>query len=73
MQRIGAYLMEQQSTADDPLDLSEHGKAAVKAVENWLISKGASDLSLEAGTYVSVDNSNATFRRTSAVDGSRRW
>lgn len=73
MQTVAAYLME-HGTPGAPLPTLEvSGTNALRAVEKWLGDKGASDTSRTTGTYSAVDGSAATFRRSSAVDGPRKW
>lgn len=72
MQTVAAYLMELDSP-DDPSSLDRDGAAALHAVESWLTEKDASDASASSGTYSAVDGSAASFHRSTASDGSRKW
>ena len=73
MQTVAAYLMEQGAPSDLSSTLESSGAKALNAVKLWLEEKGASDVSKENGTYAAVDGSVATFRRFSAIDGTRKW
>lgn len=73
MQRICTYLLEGRTGIGQAADPADLGRLAMSAVEDWLAAKGASDPSRDAGTYDSIDNSRATYKRNSAIDGLRRW
>ncbi|MCB9702769.1 MAG: hypothetical protein H6711_12810 [Myxococcales bacterium] len=73
MQKLGAYLLERRDGMQTADARSAESIRICGIIENWLRTKGASDIASGGGTYDAVDHSDARFEVVRAGDGGRTW
>lgn len=73
MQKVGAYLLERRDGMEWLDARSAEAARICTVIEDWLRTKGASDIDAGGGSYDAVDGSEAKFEVVRATDGGRKW